>query len=537
MPSIFLRATLLVVLLLVPLLVGRAPTKGRQPKNVAALIDRDIAGRLAKESLKAGVQADDAEFLRRAHLDLVGRIPTADRLTTFLADKSPTKRAKLIDDLLAQPEFGQHMARTWAKLIAAEEPPQRPIAEKWLTKEFNENRPWNEMVTTLLTATGKGPETAFVMSNAENKQPQPSKLAGSTARLFMGIQLQCAECHKHPFTDWKQEEFWAVAAFFANTRMQTKGMPVGIAEVAAPAKGKGKVQASGAAIVIPNTAGKGAGKVIKAKYLAGEEPKFEGDGPYRPTLAAWLTSPKNPFFARAMANRVWGQLFGRGLVNPIDDMHEGNVVSHPAVLQTLADEFVASGYDVKHLVRCICNTEAYQRTSRVAPSPDGREEDLYARMAVKVMSPDTLYDSLCVAMSVKDLKVAEAAGTSSGRGGSKGAAKEPPRERFVKAFSTQDPETTPTEFTHGIPQALRLLNESVFNAGAPVVDALVKKDPTPEKVITGLFLATLSREPRDSEMKRCLTYVTHKSRASQPSVGYAGVLWVLLNTQEFALVP
>lgn len=499
----------------------------RAPRDVAAVIDREVEGQLAEAKLKPGPLADDAEFLRRVCLDLTGRIPTADRARTFLADKRPDRRAKLVDELLASPEYAQHLARLWARLIAAEEPPQRPILEKWLAGRFAANDGWDRTVTAMLTATGKGPETGFVLSNVENKQPQPNKLAGSAAKLFLGVQLQCAECHRHPFASWEQDEFWGVAAFFGKTRVQAKGEPIGVAEVAAPVKGKA-VKIKGPSIVVPATAGKAAGRVVAAKFLAGKKPDLGDDEPHRPALAAWLTAKDNPYFARAAVNRTWGRLFGRGLVNPVDDMHDGNEATHPALLRALAGEFSASGFDHKHLLRCICDSKAYQRTSK------GADEEHYARMPVKVMTPDALYDSLCLAMGVKELRVAAAATLGSGRGGTRAAGKESPRERFVKAFETAEPETTPVEYTHGIPQALSLLNEPITNHGAPVIDALLKKSKKPDEVIEGLFLALLSRRPTEAEAKNLAAHVAKRPSAAK---GYADVLWALINSPEFALIP
>ncbi len=485
----------------------------RPPARVAALVDRAVGG---------GKHADDAEFLRRASLDLAGRIPTAARARAFLADTRPDRRARLIDELLASPEHAQHSARTWARLITAEEPAQRPALEKWLATRFAANAPWGETVSLMLAASGKGPETGFILSNVENRQPQPNKLAGSAARLFLGVQLQCAECHKHPFTAATQEDFWGLAAFFGRTKMNAKGLP-GVAE-APPPPPKGKAKAAPAGVIaIPASAGKGVGKVVAARFPGGPAPTLDAEKPWRPVLAAWLTSRDNAMFARGTVNRVWGQLFGRGLVEPVADLHDDNPATHPALLDALAADFAASGHDLRHLLRSICLSDAYQRTSK------GTAEG-YARMPVKVMHPEALYDSLCTALGVKELKLAPAAGTGSGRGGTKGAGKESGRGRFLKAFATLSPETTPLDFTHGIPQALSLLNEPQLRGGTPLHDAVAKLPPA--EAVDALFLATLSRPPNEAERRRLAGHIT-----ARPERGRAEVLWAILNSPEFALIP
>lgn len=506
------------------------PLKKQGAAAIAALIDAEIAKELKEAKLPVSPQADDAEYLRRVYLDIAGHIPTLEATTAFLASTAPDKRTKLVDDLLASPEYGQQFGNIWAKLITVDEPYLKAGLQKWLTDRFNENQPWDALVRDLVAANGKGADTAFVMSNVDNKVPQPSKLAGSTARLFLGLQLQCAECHNHPFVDWKQTDFWGLAAFFSNTRMSTKTEPLGLGE-SPPAKAK---SGAGAKITLPATAGRGAGKVVAAKFLTGVDPPIlEGDGPFRPVLATWMTSVENPFFAPAAANRVWAHFFGRGLVNPIDDLNEDNEPSHPASLQALADEFRASGYDLKHLIRCICATQAYQRSSR--PLPANKEDQVqYSHMAAKVMSPEAMYDSLVIALGVKELSLNTGVGATSGSGGNKTASgKVAARDRFITFFSTKDLEGYATDYTHGIPQALSLMNDPATAQTMPVIDKLVKMDPKPEKVVESLYLTLLNRRPTPAELQPVLAYV---AQHDDPKRGYAGVIWVLMNTPEFGLI-
>jgi hypothetical protein len=223
-----------------------------------------------------------------------------------------------------------------------------------------------------------------------------------------------------------------------------------------------------------------------------------------------------------MVNRVWAQYFGRGLVNPVDDMHEGNLPSHPELLQQLADGFIASGFDVKALVRAICNSQAYQRSSKPISGNEKAEPQLYARMNIKVLSPEMLYDSLVQINGAGPNKAAPA--TKGKKGPAPG-----PRQQFVNFFRA-DEGADSTEYHSGIPQALRLMNSAQFNR-TRLVDQLAKNSSKPEEVLERLFLTILSRRPGAEEMSKLLAHV----RKGDSREGYNDILWALLNCSEFAL--
>ena len=506
------------------------PTVKSGVASTAKAIDAAIDAKLAHEKVAPAGPADDAEFLRRAFLDIAGIIPTAERAAAFLDSKDPAKQAKLIDELLELPEYARAAGGLWAGLITTEEPTLKPKFEPWLTEQFHKNRPWDAVVRDLIVAEGMGPETTFVVANGENKKPVPEKLAGATARLFLGMQLQCAECHNHPFTEWKQTDFWAIAAFYSRTVSAGKA-PAGIRELETGAKlspPKGQKNAppiSGAVIAISPTAGNAAGKPVRAKFLQGATPDLDDKGPYRPALAEWVTSASNPYFAEAAVNRLWAQFFGRGLVNPVDDLSSENAPSHPGALRALADEFRAAGFDRKHAIRCITATNAYRRTSAGKPSA----ADLYDRMPVKVITPEALYDSLLRATGAKELSLASYVPTA-GRGGVKG--KVEPRTSSLRFFGTRDPYADGTDYTHGIPQALGLLNGAILSQPTPFVLQLTKEKLPPEQAVERLFLAALSRRPAPDEAKTMVAFAARKPEAAD---GYAAVLWVLLNSPEFVL--
>jgi hypothetical protein len=519
------------------------PRRDAAPTAVA--IDRAIDRRLAKAGVPASPAADDAEFLRRACLDLAGRIPTPERAAAFLDSADPDKRRKLINEQLAGQDFGRHFADVWRNRLAprdsANTKPQVDHFGPWLADQVNRNRGWDRLATDLLTASGdvrQNPQTAFIMAHGENFQPKPSQLAAAAARVFLGIQLQCAECHDHPFAPWKQEDFWGVAAFFGRTRNSgIKGPPFIITEEPDPnplsVKNGGierpEIRPGGAIVISAAGSNKGAGKVVPAKLLGGKPLELDDTAPLRPRFAAWVTAPENQYFARAFVNRTWAQLFGRGLVQPVDNLHDDNPPSHPELLTLLADEFVASGYDVKHLFRCLCNSRVYQRTSKPLPGNEA-DNELFSHMAVKPVGPEALYDSLAVVLH---------AGRLTPPGGKQPAAKPdagkgPPvnaRDEFINFFRGQG-DAEAGEFVHGIPQFLRRLNGETFNGHSPLLDRLISSGAGRDQVIETLYLAILSRRPTAEECKLMAGYI---AKRATPEQGYAGVLWILLNSGEFAL--
>jgi hypothetical protein len=497
----------------------------RDPLPTVAAIDRDIDRRLADAKMPASPRADDAEFLRRVTLDITGRIPTLERANAFLDSNDSDKRRKLIDELLSSPEFGQHLGGTWRKLIVPANitgmKVQGDTFTPWLAEQFNRNRPWNDLVYELLTAEGDvrmNPQTGFIMGNAENGQPQPNLLAASATRLFLGVQLQCAECHNHPFTSWKQADFWATAAFFARVRNGgNKGGPPTLTEVLNTQPQAGNKDQVGlprstpdGGIVIPASAGSSAGQVVKARFLEGEQLVLD-DQPLRPRFAAWATSTDNKFFAPAFVNRVWGQFFGRGFVNPVDNFREDHPASHPELLRFLASEFKASGHDVKHLIRCLCNSQAYQRTSKPLAENES-DAELFSHMTVKALSPAAFIDSLFVVTRP----------AASGKPVS--------REQILGDFRIQ--EGAEGEFGHGIPQFLRRMNGQEFNGRFQLVDRLAASGMSRDQVIDDLYLAVLARRPTSDERGLMTTYL---GRQANPEQAYGGVLWILLNSGEFVL--
>jgi hypothetical protein len=484
---------------------------------ITRLIDERIDGTDAKAGASAASIADDSEFLRRVYLDLAGVIPPADKVAAFLADKDPAKRAKVIDDLLADSRYGRHQADRWETLLMIRDSTNRRLKGEplydWLVDRFNKNQPWDRLVSDLLTAEGtqeeNGAATFFIALRT------PDKLTDQTTRLFLGVQLQCAQCHDHPFDRWKRSDYWSMAAFYSKVR--AGGKKVGVAK-------------NGVESVNEEGRGKKAPPVdseldLSPKFLGGDRPTLPASQPYRPALAKWLTSPENPFFARAIVNRTWHQFFGRGLVDPVDNITSTSSPSHPELYEGLAKQLIAGGFDLKGLIRGICNSRAYQRPSN-PPGAGDAAEPKYDRMAIRPMTPEQLYDSLAGVLGTmkEDREPAK-------KGGKKAAATAN-RPKFVAFFDVPDG-AEPTEYTVGIPQILQLMNSPQLNRESTIIGDLTRGNAAPTAVIDRLYLSTLSRMPTAAERRKLIDFLEHGGRTRREA--YEDILWVLLNSSEFTL--
>lgn len=523
------------------------PINKREPAVVAKQIDQIIDKALADSKVPASGISDDAEFARRLSLDLRGRITTPDRVTKFIADKDPAKRQKLIEDFLDDTEFGEHFGIIWYHRLVKKTMDNAQVIsytfEEWLAKEFNKNTSWDQLVRNILMAEGdrdKNPATVFYLAHSEgNKQPevQPARVVATMSQMFMGVRLECCECHNHPFDDGlKQKDFWGVAAFFngmhANhTARRDEATPV-IIERFRGAPARRKVQdgqrepAAFGEIVIPDTKG----KTEKARYLLGETASLSQSKSPRIAFLDWLTSKENPYFARAMANKMWANFFGRGIVEPVDEMRDLTKASHPEVLELIAKEFTDSGYDVKHLARCIVSTQAYQRTSQ--PLPQNKDDKmLYSHGPIKVMTADMLYDSLQVVLHHAPVAAPEktprkmaAQAQRKGRG--------TVRDQFRDFFHAEadDDAGMVEEYGHGIPQVLKLMNDTQMNNITAVITDMMKNSKTPAEMIQSLYLRILSRYATTKEISRMKKYLEGDV---VPQRAYRDMFWALMNSSEF----
>lgn len=518
---------------------ARPPVAGLSPAEIARQIDQHIDTRLATEKLPASPLCDDAEFIRRAYLDIVGVIPPADRVSTFLSNDDKAKRFALIDELLADPRYGAHFADLWCDRINVKDLPiYREPFTAWMSASLNAGRGWDEITYELLTAGGEfnfvtrgkrlaaaDPRALFLLVNTEEgmgKGPNPAWLAAESGRLLLGVQLQCAECHDHPFTEtWKQSDFWGLAAMFSQLRSERKqsgGLQWMDQSIAAN---------DAIRVAIPATALKNVGQEIPARLLGSDLDYRASDSePLRQGLARWLTSSDNRLFAQATVNRLWAHYLGRGLVNPVDDLRVDNPPTHPEILDLLAAELRKSQFDLKHLTRCICLSRAYQRTSQPLPA-NAHDRDQYSHMAVKTLNPGVFYDSLKAATGWAEMKV----GLPERKTKLTVITQFTPREVFVDFFrASQGEEADPIENSHGIPQSLKLMNAVQLNSMTPSIDRLTEMNR--RQAIEQLYLTALARRPALEEVKLMCEFLDQRA-ADRPEQGYNAILWILVNSAEF----
>jgi hypothetical protein len=503
----------IVPVLLICLTDHRAPAD--DAIAVTELIDRHIQARLDLQHFERAPQADDAEFLRRVFLDLHGVVPSADRGVAFLDSTDHNKRRELIEELLASPRFGEHFADIWRRrLMSPVEDEQAGKSDrfaKWIADRFNRNVGWNRVTYDLLTATGTVDQNSAVIYLIEGRNPRGvTDLTDLASRHFLGIRLNCAQCHDHPFAKWTRENYWGMAAFFA--QIQTPGRAKKVHVAGVQDDPRITLSSLAAADMVDGFLSR------PPTFLAGEEAQTANTTSHRQALAAWITSPDNPYFARAAVNRMWWHFFGRGIVNPVDEMHSGNSPSHPELLDALSQRFVESGFNLKFLCRAILNSRTYQQTSRPGKDADPRRAaELFARMSIKVLSAEQLYDSLV-----------EILGPPTRDKDRSGA-----RSEFVQ-FIADDPDRDPTRYERGIPQLLRLMNSPQF-AGKNVsalLSRIATSDRSADEVADELFVAILARRPTAAERQ-----LVHDQMGDNRPIGtaYRELAWALLMSSEFSL--
>ncbi|MSQ97639.1 MAG: DUF1553 domain-containing protein [Gemmataceae bacterium] len=507
-----------------------------KPTDVAKLIDREIDARLSRAKIPASPRSTDAEFLRRVYLDITGKLPEAEVTKAFLGSADAEQRARLIDKLLASEEYGRHFAERWVNLFRQmsvnESEWDRDRFQGWMAEQFSSGKGWDATVREMYAVSGflaDKPQTAFYYYNADMQGKfEPKIMVGNLSQVFLGVQLQCAECHHHPFSNYKQNDFWGLAAFFSGT--STPNNPPNTRAVRDNLPKQAPKAGTQVAITIPKGEARNAGTRVRAKFLGGEEPNLDAGASFRPPLAAWLTAKDNRLFARASVNRLWAQFFARGFVNPLNDFGDHNAPSHPDLLDALAEEFVVSRFDHKHLIRSICLSDAYQRTSHIVKGNEKAEaEPLFARMASKVLTPEELYDALCVALEVPEIAPPV---NPKKKPNLKGPQPPSPRSQFVKFFRNPGEVDEPTELKLGVPHVLKLMNEANFNTGGKVVERVMASAKTLEETIDGLFIAVLARPATPAERERFAAFV---ARQASPREAYDRVVWVLINSTGFVL--
>jgi hypothetical protein len=486
-------------------------------------IDIEMADQWKKNGIHPVEPARDSEFMRRVYLDLTGRIPTVSEVHEFFDDASPNRREVLVDRLLAHRDHATHVAALWHAVLLPNEVDLSRIGggekfDEWLADRFAANVPYDKVVRELLLAEGRVAESGPLLFYAALKL-NPEELAARSSRAFLGVRMECAQCHNHPFDDISQHDFWSFAAFFARISRPRGKMEMTSQVLAVRDNERGDVS-------IPNSK-----EVVPPRLpLSDSDIEDKPGGPARrKQMVDWLTSRDNGQFARAAVNRVWAQLFGRGLVQPVDDMRPANTPVAPQVLDTLSRDFAASGFDLRRLTRALVLTKTYQLSSRSQDNEPSRTLN-FAQMNIKSFTAEQLYD--CIAVATQKSKSDGATPNAFGleRFGDMS------RQAFVDQFRA--PTNEVTDYHAGIPQALTLMHGGLIQnatdlSTSGLLSSLAAPFFTDEQRLDTLFLSTLSRQPEPAERDVMLKSIAAAKTDTDRQKALGDVLWALLNSAEF----
>jgi len=481
-------------------------------------IDRLVQVKLDALGLPASPRSSDSDFLRRATLDATGRLPTAAEARAFLADRDPDKRRRLVDRLLDSSDYVDFWTLKRADLVRCS---RRFLTDKgvvslyqWIRRSVAENWPWDRFVRELLTARGsahaEGPANFF------RTAATPETLAETASQAFLGVRIQCARCHNHPYEKWTQAQYWQMAAFFARVKTR-KGTQNGEQLV---------LLSSGGEVRHPRTGQQVAPAALDARPLS---EAYAGDR--RQVLAEWITSPRNPFFARSLVNRVWKHFLGRGLVEPVDDLRVTNPPSNAPLLDWLAQDFVRGGYDVKRLIRTIMLTQTYQRSAE--PVPGNERDGRYgSRFPFKRLGAEQLFDALSAATGVAEKFPGYPAGTRAAQLTDTGV-----QNYFLDLFG-RPARATPCECERSddptLGQVLHLMNNKGIGERIGARDGLLarlleRKLPD-QRLVEELYLTCYARYPTRAEAVRAGRAL---AAAKDRRAAAEDLLWVLMNSKEF----
>jgi len=521
-------------------LAARAASRG---------IDREVEKAWAAEGLKSAGPADDAEFFRRVSLDVAGVVPTEDEVRAFLSAKDPDKREAKVEELLHSPLFGDHFADDWGRVVFSRirryRAQDREVVHDWLADLFNGGRGLDALAREVITAAGNtndNPALAFTLRFQDGGIP--ADIAGTTSRVFLGVQIQCAQCHNHPYERWTMQDFAGLASFF-NLVQPRRVDPMD------PRSGFVVEDPTPQLLARRGRRAGGVGADIKGaadaepKFLGGATWKDRADTPRRGALADWITSRENPWFAKAMVNRAWSWFFGRGLVNPVDDFRSDNPPTHPELLSSLALGLAESVYDLRYLVRAIVNSRTYRQTSRapaaaLADAAALRRADMfYARGPVKPLTADQAFDSILRATGLDDV-------TRRSNRAELQRLKAGLLQQFVTTIGDDEMDES-EQWAGTIPQGLLLMNGPLtqmgtrsggprgredrmgvvarFNALSAILGQ-AKEDPVR---VRRVYLAALGRYPTEEESSRALGFAGR----GKGTTGWEDLFWALLNSSEF----
>lgn len=507
-------------------LPGSVPVETYQQLPKANFIDEHVWTKLQSLAIIPSASCDDAKFLRRVSLDLIGRLPTPEEVRAFLGDSNPQKRVKIIDQLLERPEYADHWANKWVDLLRPN--PYRVGIKAvlnydvWIRDSFRANKPYDQFVRELITATGStwhnGATTLF------RDRREPDEITTLVSQLFLGIRLECAKCHHHPFEKWGQEDFYGFAAFFSRIGRKGTGLspPISGGEEMVLVAKSGQVQHPLTGAVLPP-------KPLFPLPSVNLEPSPTVDP--REQLAAWITSEENPFFGQVIVNRVWSDLMGRGLVEPIDDLRGTNPPSNPALLRALAEDFRKHQCDLKHLLRTITNSHAYGLSS--VPNDrnrvDLRNHSRHYRVRLRA---EVLADAVADITGIRDSYSAMPSGSRANQIWTH-RVQSVTLDTFGRPNPNQDPPCERTSDTT-MTQALHLMNAPQLHQKVISDEGraakLAASDLSSEAIVEELYLLVYSRLPDAAEQEIAQQIFRESTSRRQAT---EDLMWALINTPEF----
>lgn len=490
-------------------------------------IDHYAYERFKKLGLMPPEPCTDNEFIRRATLDAIGKLPTAKRVESFLADKAPDKRIKLIDELLSDENriaYGDYWATKWGDLLRpnTQRVGTKPVylLDDWIRQKFRTNTTWDEFVKELLTAQGSthdyGPVAIF------RDKREPADMSEFVSQLFLGIRMNCARCHHHPSEKWGQDDYYAMAAFFGAMKRKGQG-------ISTPISGEPEYWwfQAGGEVKHPVTEA-----VMKPKAPDGPEfPEIDDNTDPRIVLTDWITSKENAFFAKAIVNRVWGEMFGRGIVHPVDDFRESNPPTNEPLLDWLATDFANNGFDQKKLLRRILSSRLYQQSS-LPTEHNLTDTRNFSRSYRRRLPAEVLLDALSDLTGSPETfdglaKKSRATSQWNHKFGNE----------FLDAFGRPDPSAAPPcerAPDSSVVQALHLMNSKglqrkLTEDGNEWFKVLAEKE-SGDEIIDEIYLSLLSRKPTDDERKLTVDYLSGSEKKRE---AVEDVVWSLINSVEF----
>lgn len=489
-------------------------------------IDEFVFGKLELLGLPPSPVCDDSTFLRRVTIDIAGRLPTADEAAAFLADQAPEKRDRWIDRLLASTDYSDNFAKKWAAILRnkrdSDDDKHGTYAfHAWIHQTLDENRPYDEFVRGVLAASGDVAENPAVIWYREVKDV--SAQAEDAAQLFLGIRMQCAKCHHHPFEKWSQQDYYSLTAFFSQVGRKPGDRPNEERIFHRRGKATAKNPKNNEAVV---PAGLGGEPLEIADH---EDPRHR--------LVDWMTAPENPFFARSLVNRYWKHFFGRGLVDPEDDMRETNPPTNPELLSALARHFTDSGFDLKDLVRTICRSKTYQLSS-VPNDDNANDRQNFSRHYPQRLPAEVMLDAIDRVTGSTTRFAGVPTGTRAMQLPDSGF-----NSYFLTVFGRPEGDSAcecERADDANLAQALQLINSpdvlnKVSAGDGRAAKLAADSDREMQEKIRELYLTALARPPSDEEAQRVHEYISRKSAGenANPKSAYEDVLWTLINTKEF----